>query len=190
MVVEGRSVADMDRPCPDGADRAERRYRRLTSSFSWRPSSSSPSCHPPPVPRVPRLMTSAGILGERPETCQAENTTCGVLTTPGALHLGAQPWLGPFASGRGTAMLAAPHEFLVEGHALLAHGTLLGRICWKIPAHEAEDLLAGDLGLLRPAPQGADADDLPPQLLHEIAQELDRGPGAHEILDDEHLGGR
>ena len=44
----GRSVADMDRPCRDGADRAERRNRRLTSSFSWRPSSSSPSCHPLP----------------------------------------------------------------------------------------------------------------------------------------------
>src|SRR5207302_4856445 len=87
----GRPVADMDRPCRDGADRAERRYRRLTSSFSWRPSSSSPSCHPPPVPRVPRLMTSAGILGEGPETCQEENTTCSVATASEGLHLGAQP---------------------------------------------------------------------------------------------------
>src|ERR1700730_14610852 len=86
--VEGRSVADMDRPCREGADRAERRYRLLTSSFSWRPSSSSPSCHPPPVPRVPRLVTSVGILGDGPETCQAENTTGGVAPLPRALHLG------------------------------------------------------------------------------------------------------
>src|SRR5439155_26088757 len=57
------------------------------------------------------------------------------------------------ASGRGATMLATLHEFLVEGDALLAHGTLLGRIRREIPAHEAEDLLAGDLGLLRPAPQ-------------------------------------
>src|SRR5207245_921976 len=65
------------------------------------------------------------------------------------------------ASGRGATMLATLHEFLVEGDALLAHGTLLGRIRREIPAHEAEDLLAGDLGLLRPAPQGADANDMP-----------------------------
>src|SRR5262249_42414307 len=85
-------------------------------------------------------------------------------------------------------MLTASHELLVEGDALLAHRTLLGRIRRKIAAHEAEDLLARDLGLLRPAPERPDADDLAPQFFHEIAQELDRGARAHEVLDDEDLG--
>src|SRR6266571_8587557 len=178
----------MDRPCRDGADRAERRYRRLTSSFSWRPSSSSPSCHPPPVPRVPRLVTAAGILGRVRRPVKGKIQWAGSRRSLGRYTLGTRRSVS-LASGRGATMLATLHEFLVEGDALLAHGTLLGRIRREIPAHEAEDLLAGDLGLLRPAPQGADANDLPAQLLHEIAQELDRGPGADEIFDDQHLGG-
>src|SRR3990172_2869139 len=50
-----REAPEMVRPCRDGADRAERQNGRLTSSSSWPPSSFSPSCHPLPHPRVPRL---------------------------------------------------------------------------------------------------------------------------------------
>src|SRR5262249_14737039 len=86
----GEAVADMDRPCRDGADRAERQDRRPTSSFSWRPSSSSPSCHPPSAAAASRgWWISAGILGEPPETCQGENTTCGVIRPSSTLDLGA-----------------------------------------------------------------------------------------------------
>src|SRR5262249_48046048 len=42
---------------------------------------------PPSAPRVPRLMISAGILGEPPETCQGENTICGVTRPSRTLDL-------------------------------------------------------------------------------------------------------
>src|SRR5262249_8899441 len=47
---------------------------RLTSSSSWPPSSSSPSCHLPPTPRVPRLARSVATLRAALERCQEENT--------------------------------------------------------------------------------------------------------------------
>jgi hypothetical protein len=54
--IRAHEAPEMLRPCRDGADRAERHDWRLTSSSSSSPPSSfSPSCHPLPHPRVPRL---------------------------------------------------------------------------------------------------------------------------------------
>src|SRR5262250_797082 len=88
------------------------------------------------------------------------------------------------------AVLAAPDEFLIERHALLAHRTLLGEIGGEVTTDEAEDLLARDLPLLGAPPERADADDLTAQLLDEVAQQLHRAPGADEILHDQDLRAR
>ena len=69
-------------------------------------------------------------------------------------------------------MLPALHELLIEGYALLAEGTGLRRICREITADEAEDLLAVDLGLLGPAPEGPDSDDLAPEALDDTVREM------------------
>jgi hypothetical protein len=52
-------------------------------------------------------------------------------------------------------MLPSLDELLVERHALLAEGAGVRGIGREIAAHQAEDGLAVDLGLPRPAPQGA-----------------------------------
>jgi hypothetical protein len=64
---------EMERPCRDGADRAERHEWRATSSFSSSPPSFSPSCHPPPDPRASRGRSCSDSRGG-PKTCQGENT--------------------------------------------------------------------------------------------------------------------
>src|SRR4030095_15411575 len=89
----------------------------------------------------------------------------------------------------GPTMLPALYELLIEGNALLAQGTGLRWIRREITAHEAEDLLAVDLGLLGPAPEGADSDDLTPEALDELREQAHRGARAYEVLHDQDLGG-
>ena len=55
-VLSGVAFSEMDRPCRDGADRAEPEGAPYFFFSSWPPSSSS--CHPLPSPRVPRLVCS------------------------------------------------------------------------------------------------------------------------------------
>src|SRR5215472_10794345 len=89
---------------------------------------------------------------------------------------------------RGLPVLLALHEFLVERHAFLAERTVLGRIRRKISADQAEDLLAPHLRLLGASPQRPNPDDLAPEIFDQLREQTDGGAGAHQILDDEHLG--
>ena len=83
-----REAPEMDRPCRDGADRAERQNGRLTSSSSWLPSSFSPSCHPLPHPRVPRLDRSCGDCTGRVRGVSSGKYILRCLVSPGPLDLG------------------------------------------------------------------------------------------------------
>ena len=83
-----REAPEMDRPCRDGADRAERQNGRLTSSSSWLPSSFSPSCHPLPHPRVPRLDRSCGDCTGRVRGVSSGKYILRCLVSAGPLHLG------------------------------------------------------------------------------------------------------
>ena len=80
----------MDRPCRDGADRAERQNGRLTSSSSWPPSSFSPSCHPLPHPRVPRLDRSCRDCTGRVRRVSRRKYTLQYRNGAGTLHLGSR----------------------------------------------------------------------------------------------------
>ena len=81
---------EMERPCRDGADRAERHEWRATSSFSSSPPSFSPSCHPPPDPRASRGRSCSDSRGG-PKTCQGENTGWRGGDTEEPPYLGGQP---------------------------------------------------------------------------------------------------
>src|SRR5262249_55327626 len=85
-------------------------------------------------------------------------------------------------------MLLALHEFLVQRHALLAERAALGWIGREIPAHQTEDLLATDLGLLRPAPQRPDSDDLTSETCHQLSEAPYGRTRTHQVRDDERLG--
>src|SRR5262245_2261261 len=126
-------------------------------------------------------------------TSSPRNVSRRKYTMEGVFRLVA-PYLGLagrlLANGGGLAMLAAADEFLVERHALLAHRTLLWEIGGEVAADETEDLLARDLSLLGAPPERADTHDLAAQLLDEVAEQLHRAPGAHEILHDQDLRAR
>src|ERR1700730_2735966 len=146
---------EMDRPCRDGGDRAERQKSALLLLLLGRLLLLRHSVTPLPHPRVPRLARSFATLRGARERCQEENTLCRGWWRPMALYLGgSRPRTGLvlLAHRRGPAVLAASDEFLVERHALLAHRALVGRIRREIAAHETEDFLAGDLGLLGAPP--------------------------------------
>src|SRR5215471_1374103 len=179
----------MDRPCRDGADRAERQKsallllllgrllllrHRVTSLRTARPAVGS--------------ILGATLRGAR-EGCQGENTLWrGFLSR--SPHIWGVVCVALLANRRRLAVLATAYELLIQRHALLAHRTLLGRIGGEVAAHEAKDLLSRDLRLLRAAPERPDADDLAAQLLHEIAEQLHRAPRADEILHDQNLRAR
>src|ERR1700674_4615033 len=146
----------MERPCRDGADRAERHEWRLTSSFSSSRPSSSPSCHPPPDPRASGGR-SVRTLGEAPKGVKDKIPDRGVVT-PCSPHILGPGRLGLLVCGRRLAMLAALHVLPVERDALLAERAGLGGVRGEIAAHQAEDLLAVDHRLLGAPPQGADPD--------------------------------
>src|SRR5215467_6803398 len=161
---------------------------RLTSSSSWPPSSSSPSCHLPPHRASRGWLDLGGDSTGSPRRVSRRKYTLEGVFEPKPPYLGGGVAL--LANRRRLAVLATAHELLIQRHALLAHRTLLGRIGGEVAAHEAEDLLARDLRLLRAAPERPDADDLAAQLLHEIAEQLHRAPRADEILHDQNLRAR
>src|SRR5713101_5591586 len=73
----------------------------------------------------------------------------------------------PLLCRRGSALIAAPHELLVERNATTAERAIFGTVRGKVSTHEAEDRLAVELDR-GPAPEAADADDLRAHLLHEV----------------------
>src|SRR5207249_287046 len=138
-----------------------------------------------PVPARPAVVGYFWTLGEEPRPCQGENTGWRGQDLPYPHIWGRLRLL--LSRGR-LAMLLPLHEFLIEGDALLAERAAVRGIGREIPADQAEDLLAADLGLLRPAPERADPHDLASEVLHELGEESDGGAGADQVLDDEHLG--
>src|SRR2546430_14355269 len=86
-------------------------------------------------------------------------------------------------------MSASPDELLVEWYAFSTQRTLFGVVGWKIAAHQAEDRLAVDLDR-GATPEATDADDVRAELLHELDQEVERGPARHQVFDQEHLRAR
>src|ERR671931_2348514 len=83
----------------------------------------------------------------------------------------------------------AANELLVQWYSLAAEGALVGAVCRKVPAYEAEDGAPVEVDR-RPAPEAADADDVGPKLLDELDQKVERRSGRDEILHQKHLGPR
>src|SRR5262249_39076537 len=125
----------------------------LTSFLLSSLSPSSSSCHPPPVSPRPAEVCCFWNLGEGQNAVKEKIPYGG----------GRRP-RNPTSWGPGVARSAlllsvrrlpvplALHEFLIERDALLAERTALGRIRRKIPADQAEHLLATDPRLLRAPP--------------------------------------
>src|SRR6185369_7644802 len=161
-----------------------------TSSFSSSSPSSSIRVTSSRPPRVPRWLLF-GTLGDPQKSVKDKIPDGGDRGDPGPISWGPDPRRNGsdvLLCVGGPTMFPALYELLVEGNALLAQGTGLRRIRREITAHETEDLLAIDLGLLGPTPEGTDSDDLAPEALDELREQAHRGARADEVLHDQHLG--
>src|SRR5215475_4254827 len=94
---------------------------------------------------------------------------------------GGSDFLG-FLDGGGFAVVAPADELFVEGDTTLAEGALVRIVGREIAAHQAEDRTRVELDG-GAAPEAADADDEPAQLLDQIDQEAQGRAGADQIFD-------
>src|SRR5437762_6595416 len=83
-------------------------------------------------------------------------------------------------------MVPSPDELLVDRHAAATKRAIFGSVGGKVSAHEAEDRLAVQLDRRSP-PQAPHTDDMGSELLDEVDEKLECGPGAHEVLDQQYL---
>src|SRR5919108_5597172 len=90
---------------------------------------------------------------------------------------------------RGLSVCAAPHELLVEWNTFATEGALVGTVCGKVPAYEAEDRPAPQIHRCAP-PETPDADDLRPELFHQLDQQIQSAAGRDEVLHQQDLGPR
>src|SRR6476661_3439813 len=169
-------------PAGMGADRAERHEGRLTSSFSSsRPSSSPCDVTPLPIPARPRGRSLSGQYGRAKNVSRTKYRIRGPGRGAAPISWGpGRQGSGLLVRGRRLAVLAPLHVLLVQRHALLAERTGLRRVGREVAAHQAEDLLAPDLRLLRAPPQGPDAHHLAAELLHQLREQPHRGAGADQ----------
>ena len=82
--------------------------------------------------------------------------------------------------------MAAADEFFIQRDAALAEGTLVRVVGREVAAHQAEDGAVIEVDR-RAAPEAADPDHEPAELLDEIAEQGERRAGADQVLDEKNL---